>query len=68
MRLTSVDAGESRIDSDGRPEDTREAPLRGRSLEARDPPAGVRAATRRSGGAAHELAVDGDEADELTLR
>ena len=56
------------IDPDGRVQRAVEAPLGGRTLEAGEPPARVRAAARCSGGTAHELPVDGDEADELTLR
>jgi hypothetical protein len=68
MRLTSVDAGETGIDPDGRLQHACKPALRGRALEAGDPPARVRAAPRSPGRATHELAVDGDEADELALR
>jgi len=68
MRLLSVDAGESGIDPDRRVQRAGKPALGGRPLEAGEPPARVGAATRCGAKAADEIPVDGDEADELSLR
>jgi hypothetical protein len=68
MRLLSVDAGERGIDPDRRVQCAGESSLGGRPLETGEPPAGVCAASRCGVEAADELPVDGDEADELSLR
>jgi hypothetical protein len=67
MRLLSVKTGERRIDLDGRPQDTSEAALASRPLEAFEPVAGVDA-TAGGGPARDEAAADGGKALELALR
>jgi hypothetical protein len=68
MRLTSVDAGERGIDPDGLVQGAGEAALGGRTLEAGQTAARVHAAARSGRIAAHELTVDRDEAEQVTLR
>jgi hypothetical protein len=68
MRLTSVDAGELGIDPDGLVQGAGEAALGGRALEAGETAARVHAAARGIRIAAHEIAVDRDEAEQVTLR
>jgi len=68
MRLSSVDAGERGIDPDGHVQGAVEATLSGCTLETRQPAARVRASARRGRFAAHEHAVESDEAEQVALR
>ena len=68
MRLLSVDAGERRIDPDGDVQRAGEAALGACTLETGEPAARVRTAARSGRIAPHELAVEGDEAEQVTLR
>src|ERR1700759_5092343 len=67
MCVSSVKAAQLRLDSHGLPQDACESAAFGRSLEALNATAGVRAPARL-GAAGHEHALVGRETQELTLR